>query len=240
MSVFKIWNGSKWIVPRSFVVWGTCATASATVAKVVTISGYDISVGDIIGIKFTLGNSVSSPTLNINGTGAKNIKLGSTNASTTTMTVGANGFVLMCYTGTSFQLMGSHRTSDATVSVASQTEIDNGTATAKYVRPDRLKIMLDGKGYQTETQVDAKISDYDQYIASQGYQTSSQVQDAISEFQDYLEGGDIVVDESSMASSIINARVHELIRIWKGTQAQYDALNSTVKNNASYIFFIKG
>lgn len=216
MAVLKIFDGTKWVAARSVVVSGVCSTASATVAKVVTISDYTPTPGDILAITFTNGNSAPTPTLNINGTGAKNIKLGSTNASTTTMTVGANGCVLMYYTGTSFQLMGSHRTSDATVSAATQVEINNGTATDKYVRPDRLKIMLDGKGYQT----------------------AAQVQDAIIDFQDLLMNGDIEVWDATNARWLYNLNPYGgSLRLWKGTQAQYDALPSTTKNSANYIFF---
>ena len=250
MAVLKIFDGTKWVAARSVVVSGVCSTTSTTVAKVVTISGYTPTPGDILAITFTNGNSAASPTLNINGTGAKNIKLGSTNASTTTMTVGANGCVLMYYTGTSFQLMGSHRTSDSTVSAATQAEVNNGTITNKYVRPDRLKIMLDSKGYQTAAQVDAKISDYDQYItsqiSSQGYQTEAQVDAKISPVSNKVYGiidGDYMVGEADYATgaeNIINQNGGSYLKLWKGTQAQYDALNSTVKNNASYIFFIKG
>ena len=93
----------------------TCDTASATAAKTLSIPGYTLENGDMLAVKFTLGSAVSNPTLNINGTGAINVRLGSTNASTTTMTVGANGVVLMYYDGTYFQMLGSHRTSDSTV-----------------------------------------------------------------------------------------------------------------------------
>lgn len=248
MAVLKIFDGTKWVAARSVVVSGVCSTASATVAKVVTISGYTPTPGDILAITFTNGTSVSTPTLNINGTGAKNIRLGSNNATSTALTVGAGGVVMMYYTGTHYQLMGSHRTSDSTVSAATQEEVNNGTATAKYVRPDRLKIMLDGKGYQTAAQVDAKISDYDQYITSQilsqGYQTEAQVYDAINNelwvtFKDFLTDGDIVVYDAINADNLYNLN-GGLLRLWKGTQAQYDALPSATKNNANFIFFIKG
>src|SRR5690606_946548 len=72
------------------------------------------SNGDMFAIKFTLGSAVSTPTLNINGAGPVNIRLGSANATTTTMTIGTNGVVLMYYDGDYFQLLGSHRTSDST------------------------------------------------------------------------------------------------------------------------------
>ena len=222
MAVLKIFDGTNWVAARSVVVSGVCSTASATVAKVVTISGYTPTPGDILAITFTNGTSASTPTLNINGTGAKNIRLGSTNASSTTLNVGAGGVVMMYYTGTHYQLMGSRRTSDSTVSAATQAEVNAGTMTNKYVRPDRLKVMLDSKGYQTE----------------------AQVQDAINNelwvtFKDFLTDGDIVVYDAINAEALYNLN-GGLLRIWKGTQAQYDALPSATKNNANFIFFIKG
>lgn len=224
MAVLKIFDGTKWVAARSVVVPGVCSTSASTAAKVVTISGYTPTPGDILAITFTNGTSASTPTLNINGTGAKNIRLGSNNATSTALTVGAGGVVMMYYTGTHYQLMGSHRTSDSTVSAATQEEVNNGTATAKYVRPDRLKIMLDGKGYQTEAQVDAKI-----------IPVSNKVHGIID--GDYIVGE---ADYATGAENIINQNGGSYLKLWKGTQAQYDALNSTIKNNASYIFFIKG
>lgn len=218
MAVLKIFDGTKWVAARSVVVSGVCSTSAATVAKVVTISNYIPTPGDILAITFTNGTTASTPTLNINGTGAKNIRLGSNNASSTTLTVGAGGVVMMYYTGTHYQLMGSHRTSDSTVSAATQEEVNNGTVTAKYVRPDRLKIMLDSKGYQTEAQVQDAIR----------YE--------IGDFQDLLENGDIVVYDAINAENLYNLNGGSL-RLWKGTQAQYDALPSATKNNTNYIFF---
>lgn len=53
--------------------YGTCATAAATAAKVVTLDNFSLETGASVRIKFTYANTVSSPTLNINNTGAKSI-----------------------------------------------------------------------------------------------------------------------------------------------------------------------
>lgn len=50
--------------------FGTCSTSSATVAKVVTCSDFTLNKGAAILVKFTYTNTASSPTLNVNGTGA--------------------------------------------------------------------------------------------------------------------------------------------------------------------------
>ena len=55
-------------------LYGTCATASSTAAKVVVCPGFEELIeGVTIHVKFANGNGVSSPTLNVNSTGAKPI-----------------------------------------------------------------------------------------------------------------------------------------------------------------------
>lgn len=54
--------------------YGTCSTAAATVAKVVTLSGFKLYTGAKISIKFTYTNTAARPTLNVNSTGAKYIR----------------------------------------------------------------------------------------------------------------------------------------------------------------------
>ena len=54
--------------------YGTCTTSNATAAKVVSCPNFVLKTGATIAVKFTFYNSVSSPTLNVNGTGAYSIK----------------------------------------------------------------------------------------------------------------------------------------------------------------------
>ena len=58
---------------RATYQYGTCSTAAATAAKVVTLSGFTLFTGARISVKFTYANTVASPTLNVNSTGAKTI-----------------------------------------------------------------------------------------------------------------------------------------------------------------------
>lgn len=54
---------------------GVCATARGTVAKVVTVEGdFNLTVGQMILVKFSDGNSARAITLNVNNSGAKPIK----------------------------------------------------------------------------------------------------------------------------------------------------------------------
>ena len=59
------------IIPPSY---GTCSTAAGTAAKVVSIPGFALATGAEVTVRFTVTNTASSPTLNINGTGAKPIQ----------------------------------------------------------------------------------------------------------------------------------------------------------------------
>ena len=58
------------------VYFGTCSTEAATAEKTVTLTdatGFNLTPGTIIGVKFTTTNTATSVKLNVNGTGAKSI-----------------------------------------------------------------------------------------------------------------------------------------------------------------------
>ena len=54
-------------------VYGECNTAAATAAKIVDMTGFTLIKGATIYVKFINANTASSPTLNVQGTGAKPI-----------------------------------------------------------------------------------------------------------------------------------------------------------------------
>lgn len=59
---------------RATYNYGTCSTAAATAAKAVSCSNFPtLYAGATIWVKFTYANTAASPTLNVNGTGAKTI-----------------------------------------------------------------------------------------------------------------------------------------------------------------------
>lgn len=70
----------------------TCSTAAGTAAKVANLqnsssNGFTLATGITIHVKFTYSNTVASPTLNVNGTGAKSImRYGTTAVSTSAPT----------------------------------------------------------------------------------------------------------------------------------------------------------
>ena len=58
--------------PHNRNFYGTCPTAAATAAKVVTVSdsSFKLEIGTTVTIKFTNTNTASNPTINVNSTGA--------------------------------------------------------------------------------------------------------------------------------------------------------------------------
>lgn len=53
----------------------TCSTASGTKAKTVSVTGFTLATGACIRVLFTNGNNIANPTLNVNNTGAKEIRV---------------------------------------------------------------------------------------------------------------------------------------------------------------------
>lgn len=80
--------------------YGTCSTGSSTTAKVVVCTGFTLTTGARISVKFTNYNTATSPTLNVNSTGAKAIKEYGTTASYMTYRWASGGVVGFVYDGT--------------------------------------------------------------------------------------------------------------------------------------------
>lgn len=55
----------------------SCTTAAGTVAKTITKTGFSLQTGAFLFVVFSITNTASNPTLNVNGTGAKPIYISS-------------------------------------------------------------------------------------------------------------------------------------------------------------------
>ena len=88
----------------------TVATAAATAAKVGTTAEADYvpALGDRVLVTFSSGMNVNTATLNIDGSGAKNIRVGNVNVTTALFSTTSAVTVPMWYDGTYFQLYGSY------------------------------------------------------------------------------------------------------------------------------------
>ena len=99
-------NGMQFNGSKNINNYGVCSTAAGTKAKTVTVgSDFTLATGAQVVVKFSNSNSASSPTLNVNGTGAKNIcQYGTTAIGTGTTTTGwrAGSVQTFTYDGTSW------------------------------------------------------------------------------------------------------------------------------------------
>lgn len=103
LSTARTINGINFDGSANINNYGYCETAAATAAKTVTVGGtFTLATGAFVIVKFRYANSASSPTLNVNGTGAKPIyQYGTTKISTSSTTTGwaAGAVQLLVYDG---------------------------------------------------------------------------------------------------------------------------------------------
>jgi parallel beta-helix repeat protein len=98
---------------------GTCATAINTAAKVITLdspyASYTPQAGDEFFFTFTAGNNVAATTLDVNGSGARNVRINAVNigGNSTSFGLTAGASVRFYFDGTYYCLYGSQDISDA-------------------------------------------------------------------------------------------------------------------------------
>ncbi len=89
-------EANKYIHPDTY---GYCTTAAGTAAKEVTVDGFTLETGVTIFVKFQYANTVSNPTLNVNGTGAlPTYRYGTTRHSTDKDTDGWQAGAVVAFT----------------------------------------------------------------------------------------------------------------------------------------------
>lgn len=114
------------------VGYGICETAAATSAKVITIAdtSWTLEVGSIIGVKSSVSNSASNVTLNVNGSGAKEIYYNNAKYTSTSSSVCGykNRTIYYMYDGTYWVWLSMGTLSDANTVPSVQCETAAGTA----------------------------------------------------------------------------------------------------------------
>ena len=86
----------------------TCDTAANTVNKTVTIPSFTLEAGRRIAVKFTKGNSSSSPTLNITDSLANDTSTGAKNINCLRADLPENSIVYLTYNGESWDVEGAN------------------------------------------------------------------------------------------------------------------------------------
>lgn len=131
--------------------FGSCSTAAGTAAKVVSCPGFVLTTGSVITVKFTVNNTASNPTLNVNNTGAKAIQYRG-NAMVSGY-LGNNSVYTFIYDGTNYQLIGdlntdtntTYNTGTATVAGITKLYTSTGTATDGTMTQKAITNALNGK-----------------------------------------------------------------------------------------------
>lgn len=118
-----------------------CTTAAATAAKTATFTNRTISTGDYFAIQFTYANTAVSPTLNINGSGAKAI-----------MTNGSNSAYWAAGATVNFYYDGTYYQVASTPVYASEVTVGNPNSYNAYIGNAAFQIR---NGSSVYTQVDA-------------------------------------------------------------------------------------
>lgn len=159
---------------QSSVISITTTTAAATAAKLVTIGGgFVLKANQFFSLKFTLGNTAASPTLNIDGLGATPIHLNGAAANATVATMAANASMMLYFDGTYFQMLGSQRTTDTDTTYAEITtaEIDAGSATTlRTITGQRARYIQDSRvGTATQSALDLKLDIAEVGVSVQPY-----------------------------------------------------------------------
>ena len=122
--------------------YATCSTSSSTAAKVAACAGFSLSTGAAVAVKFTNTNTVSSPTLNVNGTGAKSIKkYGSTGPDTYMWNAGA--VVEFFYDGTYWVMVNGTTATTTYYGLTKLSSSVSSTSTTLAATPSAVKQAYD-------------------------------------------------------------------------------------------------
>lgn len=89
---------------QNVIRYASCSTAAGTRAKTVSIPNFSLITGSYIIIRFANTNTASNPTLNVSGTGAKNIRWNGSNVGSGY--IRANRLYAMVYTGSVYEILG--------------------------------------------------------------------------------------------------------------------------------------
>ena len=108
--------------------YGVCSTAAATAEKTVAVQDgkFSLETGARVAIKFTVTNTATNPTLNVSGTGAKNIMYRGSAISAGYLA--ANRVYDFIYDGTDWELIG-----DINTNTTNSTGTTNKTGTKLYL-----------------------------------------------------------------------------------------------------------
>ena len=155
---------TKWVTSNA-IRYGVCSTSGSIQAKTVTCTNFTLATGAVIYIKFSNTNTVTSATLNVNGTGAKPII--SNGSPVLPNILQKNVVYCFVYDETNWQLV-------TTINTASYNANGNTLLNSNF-----NNLILPGKYYVTTTRdtINAPISaDANWWVEVSAYSDDSSVQ----------------------------------------------------------------
>lgn len=123
--------------------YGVCTTPAATAEKTVTITGFTLSAGARIAVKFTEVDTSGAPTLNVSGTGAKDIAIYGTWQ--------AGDIVPLVYDGTVWSASFASSYSQFLYSIPTATIVNSTTLGADGLPITGLSLLIKGSQSGTGT-----------------------------------------------------------------------------------------
>lgn len=135
-------NGLEWGTGGGGIPYGVCNIPATIAAKTVTVDGAVLEAGQAILVKFTAANTAASPTLNVNGLGAKPIVRYGTTASAAYDWI-AGETILFVYDGTSWMMVHHSIATTTYYGVTKLSSATNSTSTALAATPSAVKSAYD-------------------------------------------------------------------------------------------------
>ena len=130
--------------------FGTCATAAATAAKEVTCDEFKLEKGCLVAVQFTYANSASSPSMNVNGTGA--IAICGINGTYVSANMWvANQVVLFVYNGTWWIAVGCLPANTSRYGITKLSNSVTSTSQVLAATPYAVKLAYDRQDFDEIT-----------------------------------------------------------------------------------------
>lgn len=136
------------------IAYATCSTASATAAKVAVCTGFKLTTGATVLVKFSNTNSAASPTLNVNSTGAKPIVAYGTTA-IQTYAWKAGQAVMVVYDGTSWVALVQSWATTTYYGITKLSSSTSSTSTTLAATASAVKAAYDRNSWDSITLTNA-------------------------------------------------------------------------------------
>lgn len=132
------------LLVKANLTYCTCPTSSSTVAKVATVQAgtFELKAGASVDVKFSYYNTASSPTLNVNDTGAIAIKMYGTTTPNTYMWA-SGAIVRFVYDGTYWIMQDKTVASTSYYGVTKLSSSTSSTSTSLAATPSAVKSAYD-------------------------------------------------------------------------------------------------